>query len=156
MPSSISGAGNQACSIAKCSSQHGNIEYCFQCENCPCEKYDNIDVFGSFITYQRQKQDIEKFRELGIEIYGAGQQKKKALLSHLLDTYNDGRRKNLFCIAVNLLELEDLKNIISELDENISNFASKEKSVYAANLFQEAAKQNNIALKLRKKKRMLH
>lgn len=99
MPSSISGAGNQVCSIAKCSSQHGNIEYCFQCENYPCEKYDNIDVFGSFITYQRQKQDIEKFRELGIEIYGAGQQKKKALLSHLLDTYNDGRRKNLFCIA---------------------------------------------------------
>ena len=83
------GEGNQSCSIAKCSLQHGNVEYCFQCENYPCEKYNNIDEFDSFITHQHQKQDIEKFRGLGIELYSKEQQRKKVLLNHLLNTYND-------------------------------------------------------------------
>ena len=146
------GEGNQSCSIAKCSLQHGNVEYCFQCENYPCEKYNNIDEFDSFITHQHQKQDMEKFRGLGIELYSAEQQRKKVVLNHLLNTYNDGRKKTLFCIAVNLLELEDLEIIISELDENTSNLTLKEKSTHAASLLQEVAKQNNMVLKLRKKK----
>jgi len=53
-----------------------NVDYGFQCENYPCEKYDDIDKFDSFITHQRQKQDMEKFRELGIELYTAEQQKR--------------------------------------------------------------------------------
>ena len=145
------GEGNQSCSIAKCSLQHGNVEYCFQCENYPCKKYDSIDEFDSFITHQRQKQDMEKFRELGIELYSSEQQRKKVLLKNLLDTYNDGRKKTLFCVAVNLLELDDLENIVNELDKNTSNFSLKEKSAYAANLLQETAKKKNIILKLRKK-----
>lgn len=52
LPRLWGGEGNQSCSIAKCSLQHGNIKYCFQCENYPCEKYDNIDEFDSFITHQ--------------------------------------------------------------------------------------------------------
>lgn len=151
-PGCGSGEGNQSCSIGKCSLQHGNVEYCFQCKNYPCEKYDNIDKLDSFITHQHQKQDMEKFKKLGIELYSAEQQRKQVLLNHLLNTYNDGRKKTLFCVAVNLLELDDLENIIFELDENTSNLTLKEKSAYAASLLQEAAKQNNIVLKLRKKK----
>lgn len=146
------GEGNQSCSIAKCSLQHGNVEYCFQCENYPCEKYDNIDEFDSFITHYHQKQDMKNFKKLGSELYLAEQQKKKVLLNHLLNTYNDGRKKTLFCVAVNLLELNDLENIISELNENTSNLTLKEKSTHAASLLQEAAKKNHIVLKLRKKK----
>lgn len=141
------GEGNQACSIAKCSLQHGNVEYCFQ-----CEKYDSIDAFDSFITHQHQKQDMEKFKELGVELYSAEQQRKKVLLNHHLDTYNDGRKKTLFCVAVNLLELKDLENTISELDENTSNLTLRDKSAHATSLLQEAAKKSNIVLKLRKKK----
>lgn len=107
------GEGNQSCSIAKCSLQHGMVEYCFQCENYFCEKYDNIDEFDSFITHQHRKQDTEKCKKLGIRLYSAEQQRKKVLLNHLLNAYNDGRKKTLFCVAVNLLELEDLENIIS-------------------------------------------
>lgn len=146
------GEGNQSCSIAKCSLQHGNVEYCFQCENYPCEKCDNIDEFDSFITHQHQKQNIEKFKRLGISLYSAEQQRKKVLLSHLLNTYNDGRKKTLFCVAVNLLELDDLENIINALDENTLNLSLKEKASYATNLFQETAAAKNITLKLRKKK----
>lgn len=147
------GEGNQSCSIAKCSLQHGNVDYCFQCENYPCEKYDNIDEFDSFITHQHQKQDMKKFKELGAELYLAEQQKKKVLLNHLLNTYNDGRKKTLFCVAVNLLGLNDLERIISKLDENTLNLTLKEKSAHAANLLQEAAKKKTITLKLRKQRK---
>lgn len=144
--------GNQACSIAKCSLQHGNIEYCFQCENYPCEKYDRIDEFDSFITHQHQMQDMKKFKELGIEHYSEEQQRKKILLDHLLNTYNDGRKKTLFCVAVNLLELENLENIICKLDQTSSTLGQKEKASHAVALLQEDAAKNNITLKLRKKK----
>lgn len=83
-------------------------------------------------------------------LYLAEQQKKKVLLNHLLNTYNDGRKKTLFCVAVNLLGLNDLERIISKLDENTLNLTLKEKSAHAANLLQEAAKKKTITLKLRK------
>ena len=146
------GEGNQSCSIAKCSLQYGKVEYCFQCKNYPCEKYDNIDEFDSFITHQHQKQDMEKFRQLGVNLYSTEQQRKHVLLNYLLNTYNDGRKKTLFCVAVNLPESEDLENIINDLDENTLNHSLKEKAAYAANLFRETAAARNIALKLRRKK----
>ena len=146
------GEGNQACSIAKCSLKHGNVEYCFQCESYPCERYENIDEFDSFITHQHQKQDMEKFRKLGVELYSVEQQRKKVLLNHLLNTYNDGRKKALFCVTVNLLELDDLENIVNELDMNTSTFTPKEKSAHAASLLQATANKKSIILKLRKKK----
>lgn len=94
---------------------------------------------------------MEKFKELGIELYSAEQRRKKVLLNHLLNIYNDGRRKTLFCLAVNLLETEDLENTISELDETTSSLTLKEKSARAASLLQDAARRKNIVLKLRRK-----
>ena len=107
------GEGNQSCSLARCSLQHGKVEYCFQCENYPCPKYEHIDEFDSFITHQHQKLDIQKFIEQGAEAYSSVQQNKRILLNHLLNSYNDGRKKTLFCVPVNLLELEDLENVIA-------------------------------------------
>ena len=128
------------------------VEYCFQCENYFCEKYDNIDEFDSFITHLHRKQDMEKFRQLGVGLYSAEQQRKKVLLNHLLNTYNDGRKKTLFCVAVNLLESEDLENIIHELDKNTLNLSLKEKAAYAASYLQKTAANKHITLKLRRKK----
>ena len=95
---------------------------------------------------------MEKFRKLGVELYSVEQKRKKVLLNHLLNTYNDGRKKTLFCVAVNLLELDDLENIVNELDKNTLNLSLKEKAAYAASLFQKTAVNKNITLKLRRKK----
>ncbi len=146
------GEGNQSCSIARCSLQRENVEYCFQCQSYPCERYEKIDEFDSFITHQHQKRDMDKFQKLGAELYSAEQQRKKFLLNYLLNTYNDGRKKSLFCAAVNLLELNDLENIVAELDRNTSNLSLNEKAAYASGLFQKTASGKKIILKLRKKK----
>lgn len=148
------GEGNQSCKIAKCSLEHDGVEYCFQCSKYPCEKYDHIDDFDSFITHRNQKADLKKAKELGIEVYNAEQVEKAKILNFLLANYNDGRKKTLFCVAVNLLEMQEINEILMQIESNpeMDGFTSKEKGSYVAGLFQNAAKQKNIELKLRRKK----
>lgn len=148
------GNGNQSCKIAKCSLEHGKIEYCYECKHYPCEKYQHIDEYDSFITHRRQKSDLEKAQRIGIEQYNLEQQEKIQILSHLLSNYNDGRRKNFFCVAVNLLELSEVQEAINQLQANngLSSLPIKEQCSYVADVFQKIADRRNIKLKLIKKK----
>lgn len=148
------GEGNQSCKIARCSMEHGGVEYCFQCSEYPCEKYKHIEDFDSFITHRRQKADLEKARQFGIESYNAEQLEKAKILNILLSGYNDGRKKTLFCVAVNLLELQELKTVLRQIENrpDMETLTLKEKSAFVAGLLQDAASQRKIDLKLCKKK----
>ena len=148
------GNGNQSCKIAKCSLEHGKIEYCYACSQYPCEKYQRIDEYDSFITHRRRKADLEKARAIGIEQYNAEQQKKVQILSYLLSNYNDGRRKNFFCVAVNLLELSEIQEAIKQIQSNdeLSLLPFKEQCLYVVEVFQKIAGRRNIKLQLIKKK----
>ncbi len=148
------GNGNQSCKIAKCSLEHDAVVYCFECGLYPCEKYQNIDEYDSFITHRRRKADLEKAQRIGIEQYNHEQKEKVQMLNHLLANFNDGRRKNFFCVAVNLLELPELREIFSQIKANQgrSALSAKEQCSFVAGLFQTVAAQKEIELKLRKKK----
>ena len=113
------GNGNQSCGIAKCSLEHGKIEYCYECESYPCEKYRYIDKYDSFITHKRQKADLKMIQDIGVEQYNLQQREKMQILSHLLANYNDGRRKNFFCVAVNLLELSELQEAMKQIQQAV-------------------------------------
>lgn len=147
------GNGNQSCKIAKCSLEHGKIEYCYECENYPCEKYQYIDKYDSFITHKRQKEDLERVQKIGIEQYNLEQQEKIKILCYLLDNYNDGRKKIFFCVAVNLLELSELKEAMKQIQQNdrLSVLSVKEQCSYIVDMFQKIADRRNIKLKLIKK-----
>ena len=56
--------------------------------------------------------DMGKAQQIGIPAYNAEQEEKRKILDFLLASYNDGRRKSLFCIAVNLLEIGEIENIL--------------------------------------------
>ena len=73
----------------------------------------------------------------------------------LLSGYNDGRKKTLFCVAVNLLELQELQEVLREIDNrpDIKMLTLKEKSAFVAGLLQDTASNRGIDLKLHKKKR---
>lgn len=146
------GFGNQTCPLTKCSIEHGAVEYCFQCGDYPCEKYDRIDVYDSFITHQRRKSDLQKAQRIGIENYTAEQVKKTKILNHLLNYYNDGRKKTLFCVAVNLLELDELAEIIKQADTETQGMPIKEKAAFISPLFQRCAANRGIELRLKKKR----
>lgn len=140
------GFGNQSCPIARCSLEHGKPEYCFQCSEYPCDRYAHIDEYDSFITHMNQKADLEKMQKIGEEAYNAEQVEKRNILGRLLAEYNDGRKKTLFCLAVNLLPLEDLRTVFADGDMDLS---IKDR----AKLMEKRLKEkSSVELKLRKKK----
>lgn len=148
------GEGNQSCKIARCSLQHGKPEYCSQCKDFPCEKYEDIDVFDSFVTHQNRKKDLEKQQKIGVETYRAEQEEKIRILAFLLENYNDGRKKNFFCVAVNLLELGDLKSVMQEIEteKELCSLSKKERAAYMKKRLENIAGERQIVLKLRKKR----
>lgn len=151
------GEGNQSCRIARCSLQHGKPEYCSQCQEFSCEKYENIDAFDSFVTHQNRKKDLERQKEIGVETYRAEQEEKIHILEWLLKNCNDGRKKTFFCVAVNLLELEDVRKVMDQVktDEKFEELSLKEKAAYVVRGFQKAADEQGILLKLRKKSKFV-
>ena len=75
------------------------------------------------------------------------------ILSYLLSNYNDGRRKNFFCVAVNLLELSELHEAMKQVQSNdqISLLPVKEQCLYVVNVLRKIADRKNIQLKLIRK-----
>ena len=97
---------------------------------------------------------MEKAKRFGIDTYNAEQAEKANILEVLLSNYNDGRKKTLFCVAVNLLELQELQTVLREIDRkpDMETITLKEKGAFVAGLLQDAAAEKNIDLKLHKKK----
>ncbi len=64
----------------------------------------------------------------------------------LLSRYNDGRRKTLYCLAVNLLEPDDLKGDLRETESNPepAALAPKERAAYMAGLLQKLAGKRDL------------
>ena len=148
------GEGNQSCGIARCSIQKGGITYCHQCGDYPCERYESIDEFDSFITHQNRRRDMEKHRSAGARAYDEEQAEKVLILKYLLEHFNDGRRKTLYCLAVNLLELDFLRELMGRLkeEEGLAALSVKERAAFAVQLLQSEADKEHIILKLNKKK----
>lgn len=147
------GEGQHSCSIAKCSLAHGGIAYCFLCDEFPCAKYENAEKYDSFITHQNQFLDIQKAQDMGLGAYTDEQIEKAAILKTLLENYNAGRQKAFFCIAVNLLDIRDVKAVMAHLASNpgITAMGIKDKAAYAVRQFQALADKQGVLLKLRKK-----
>ena len=148
------GAGNQSCSIARCSMQQRSIEYCYLCPQYPCAHYASAGLYDSFIAHQNQLADMRKAQEFGAEKMQDEIQQKVTILHTLLEHYNDGRRKNFYCVAVNLLCLEDVKTVMAQIAEKENKTqANKDTASWAVGLFQQMAQQRGIVLKLNKKKK---
>lgn len=144
------GQGNKPCKVARCGMEHG-VEYCFQCGEYPCAIYEHADEKDSFITHLHQKSDMERAKCIGMEAYNAEQAEKVMLLDTLLSGYNSGREKTLYCIAVNLLDTEEIKSVLEKSETTSEECSIKEKAAFVSNLLRNIAQEKNIELKLRKK-----
>ena len=147
------GAGNQSCTIAKCSLEHGGIQFCWECQEYPCSRYKGFDDEDSFVPHRNRQQDIAQAGELGLEACLAQLEEKRAILNALLEGYNDGRRKTFFNTAVYLLPLEDLHSVMAVLDSQpeLAEQPIKERALAAVGLLQDAADRRGISMKLNKK-----
>ena len=146
------GNGNQSCSIARCAMEHRNVEYCFRCPEYPCQKCGHPDAYDFFITHQRRLEDLEKAKCIGIEAYNREQREKMAILTELLEQYNDGRKKTLFCLAANLLELPSLRQGMEAIRSQGQNLDAKARGALASAVLHRIAAEQGAELKLRKPK----
>jgi len=138
------------CGILSCCQRKG-IEYCFECDEFPCKKYKDVDSADSFITHRNQFIDMEKAKRIGMEAYEAELNEKIKILEKLLTDFDDGRRKSFYCLAVNLLELQDIKEIMRKTAEATKPDSKlKEKANVCTGIFEETAAQRDISLKRRK------
>jgi hypothetical protein len=140
----------QTCPIAPCSVKHGNVDYCFQCSEYPCKRYDGIDRHDSLISHRNQKQDMSKAKEIGIEAYLVEQREKKKILTRLLDEYDDGSKDVFFCLAVNMMEVDDLQSVMDQADKQMGNTSIREKTALIEQLIYDCAKKRNVPLELRR------
>ena len=138
------------CGILSCCQRKG-LEYCFECMEFPCKKYDSWGDTDSFITHRNYHADMEKAKDFGIEAYKAGLNLKIRILEELLNNYNDGRRKGFYCLAINLLDLVDIDSVMEQIKNEVSSKADiKEKAIATVRLFNSKADERGISLKMRK------
>lgn len=140
------------CAVVTCNKKHDNVEFCFQCSAYPCERYGRIGEKDSFITYRNVLSDLEKAKRDGIEQYSAVLNEKVKILENLIKNYNDGRSKNFYCIAVNLLELDAIREIMTEIDHEAGQgeLSTAETVRKIRALFLEQAAMTGVKLELRK------
>ncbi len=138
-----------SCPIAPCSVRHGSVDYCYQCEEYPCKRYDSIDLHDSLISHRNQKKDLAKAKEIGIEAYLEEQRKKKKILEKLLSDFDDGRKEVFFCLAVNMLDVEDLNAVMVQADTETKGLDIGEKGDTAEKLLRNCGRERGIPLFLR-------
>ena len=144
-------AVHPSCGVLSCCQRKG-IEYCFLCEDYPCKKYDGADLSDSFITHKNQFYDLDKAKHIGMEAYEAELNEKIRVLEELLKNFDDGRQKGFYCIAVNLLDLQDIKTVMRQIDDAVVlDTPLKMKAAAVARLFEDMAEKKGISLQLRKK-----
>jgi len=98
--------------------------------------------------------DLEAAKHMGPALYQKELDEKMILLRSLLTHFNDGRRKSIFCIAVNLLDLCDVRSVMEHMADERKrdhSLAKKEKSDAVERLFRNTADSRGISLRLRKK-----
>jgi hypothetical protein len=139
-----------SCAVITCAKKHGNAAYCFQCESYPCGRFESPKDQDSFITYRHVLSDLKKAKEGGMDRYKLELDAKTEILEILLDRFNDGRKKSFYCLAANLLELEDLEDIREKADGLDETIPQKERVGQAEAWIHERAKVRGIDLKLRK------
>ena len=146
------GEGHQSCAIIRCSLEHGGVEHCFQCGDYPCARLREMAAYDSFLPHGAILSDLDRAASMGLAAYREELGEKIAILEKLLAGYNDGRRKTCCCTAVNLLELEDARAVMEQIEAGTGpEQGLKERAAAAADCFRTMADSRGISLKLRKK-----
>lgn len=147
------GAGNQSCPIARCSLEHGKVEYCWQCGMYPCEKYSGFFEYDSFLPARCVPQDIQRVREIGLGAFCRELDARVDILEELLAGYNDGRKKAFYCTAASLLDWDNLQAAMEEIRTGPAQGRLSEKAAAAVSILNGFAQRQGISLALRRKPR---
>jgi len=143
------------CPFITCAVKKKGIEFCLDCEeNETCGKWKRHREFGkqhdTFKCYQRLEDDISSIQKNGVDEFEKLQKIREKLLKEMLQEFNEGRSKNYYCIAVTVLEIEELKKSLSEAKEQSKGLEIREKSKVLHSMLDAVADRKHYCLRLRK------
>jgi hypothetical protein len=134
------------CKILTCATKSHAFETCAECEKRPCAKILPWDQADSFVTHQACFHNLDAIQRNGLEAFLTQQNTRLKVLQFLLDHYNDGRKKSLYCLAAALLPEEDLLAILT-LDHDAAIITAPDAM---AKKLEAMASMRGITLRLRK------
>jgi hypothetical protein len=109
------------------------LSACGECGEFPCAKYADREKIekDSFVSHKRMFKNQEKIRELGLDTFLARQADRVSFLEYALAKHDNGRNKNIYCIAAALLSVDSLQIALSRANtgENLRGILTG----YAAN-----------------------
>ena len=143
------------CPFITCALNKFGIEYCGDCEqNDSCEKWGKNREIGkthdSFKSYQKLEDDISFIRVNGIEAYDEQQKIREAILTRLLDEFNEGRSKSYYCIAATIMQIDELQKALEAAKIESKAQSVKDKSRIMHLLLDNIALRKGYQLRLRK------
>jgi hypothetical protein len=141
------------CSIYRCSVIKKGFTTCIECEEYPCEKYTRRG-WGTDQWSRTAQDNLNSIKNNGMEKWLSEQRERRLAVEKLLETYNDGRSMNFYCLACRLMPpdlinkaMEELKQRLS--DNQIDNSDIKAKAKALKVIIQELALLSDIELRPR-------
>ena len=143
------------CPFIACAIKKKGIEFCWDCEeNKICKKWKKHREAGKkidyFKCYQKLEEDILFIQKNGISEFEKMQKNKEHLLKMMLKDFNEGRSKSYYCIAATVIEIEELKEVLTQVKKKTNGLDIKEKSKVLHTILNDIAQNKNYCLKLRK------
>jgi hypothetical protein len=143
------------CPFITCAVKKRGIEFCWQCpEHGDCEKWGRHRTRGrshdSFVCYQRLEDNIAFVTNRGILAFVEDQREREQLLSTALAEFNDGRSKSFYCIAVTVMDIQEITQAIAQARGEFAGRDMKSKCRAFHAILDKIAEQRKYNLKLRK------
>jgi hypothetical protein len=108
------------CSFITCCVKRRGLEVCGECEEFPCSKfkseqeYRQAELSSSYPPSWTVLSNLRWIKEEGIKEFIKRQEKRISLLETMIEVYDDGRSRSLFCRAAALLDVAALEGSLSE------------------------------------------
>jgi PP-loop superfamily ATP-utilizing enzyme len=143
------------CPFITCAVKKKGIEFCWDCEEKnTCDKWRKHRESGkkidSFKCYQKLEEDISFIQKSGISEFEKIQKRREHLLREMLKDFNEGRSKSYYCIAVTVLEIEELRDVLTRTKKESDGLDVKGKSKVLHSILNDLAGKEGYCLKLRK------
>ena len=143
------------CSIYRCCVMKKGFTTCAECKEYPCDRYSRRG-WGADQWSRTAQASLSSIKEIGMTDWLKEQRRRRLLLEHLLEDYNEGRSMSFYCLATLLMPPKLIDEAISELKEKLvsnqidgSDIKAKAKALRG--IIQSLAQESGLELKLRTK-----
>lgn len=102
-----------SCGFVTCCVKKHGLQFCGQCPEFPCAKFDNeTGEKDSFISHRNVLSNSGWIASEGAEEFLGELVRRQTALEKMIAGYDDGRSKSFYCIASALLSLEALESAL--------------------------------------------